>query len=116
MNSSSTPLNVAALLQLQTEAAYRTRPQSHPVQQEFLDTSAASSDDGSMASHSSSSSNSRSPARGEPEPAQLYTSTTADSGSGAATDDWSTNGQGMVRFGHNLYYCARCASMVGLKR
>ena len=30
--------------------------------------------------------------------------------------DWSTDGAGMVRFGYNLYYCARCASMVGLKR
>lgn len=31
------------------------------------------------------------------------------------SNGWSTNGSGMVRFGHNLYYCARCASMVGLK-
>lgn len=30
-----------------------------------------------------------------------------------STDDASANG--MVRFGHNLYYCDRCAKMVGYK-
>lgn len=30
-----------------------------------------------------------------------------------STDDASANG--MVRFGHNLYYCNRCARMVGYK-
>ncbi len=29
--------------------------------------------------------------------------------------DWMTNGEGRVRLGFNLYYCARCANMVGLK-
>ncbi|KAI9886737.1 MAG: hypothetical protein M1823_001446 [Watsoniomyces obsoletus] len=30
--------------------------------------------------------------------------------------DWTTNRDGHVRFGVNLYYCARCANMAGLKR
>ncbi|KAG4029110.1 hypothetical protein MFRU_017g00470 [Monilinia fructicola] len=30
-----------------------------------------------------------------------------------STDDASASG--MVRFGHNLYYCDRCAKMVGYK-
>ncbi|PQE18190.1 hypothetical protein CJF30_00009356 [Rutstroemia sp. NJR-2017a BBW] len=30
-----------------------------------------------------------------------------------STDDASASG--MVRFGHNLYYCDRCARMVGYK-
>lgn len=40
----------------------------------------------------------------------------AQGGASAAPLDASSAAGGMVRFGHNLYYCARCASMVGLKR
>lgn len=32
---------------------------------------------------------------------------------GKGNDDASASG--MVRFGHNLYYCDRCARMVGYK-
>ncbi|KAI9758497.1 MAG: hypothetical protein M1815_000043 [Lichina confinis] len=28
---------------------------------------------------------------------------------------WTANGDGRVRLGYNLYYCARCANLAGLK-
>lgn len=114
--------------QVQSEAAYRSaspRPKSQTshVYRSSSDTSNSSSS--SSSSYGSSQEQSRySTESPQPRVEVLRCSRcakcveTVNTGRGsdsrrASTDDASANG--MVRFGHNLYYCDRCARMVGYK-
>lgn len=116
--------------QLQTEAAYSTRPSSRspnrpgPTATQDYHTRGSTSSDSSSSSGSSSYSSSFSePKRysmdsaAQPRVEILRCSRCAKCVETITTsqgvEDASVSG--MVKFGHNLYYCDRCARMVGYK-
>jgi hypothetical protein len=128
--------------QLQTEAAHgarnssphRAHHSSRPQPQTSSNYSRSSTSSDSSSSSTSSSYSDQGPARysvdSAPRPRVevmrcsrcakcVETITTSRDGRDGSdvrrvsTDDASASG--MVRFGHNLYYCDRCAKMVGYK-
>ncbi|KAI9849652.1 MAG: hypothetical protein M1837_002777 [Sclerophora amabilis] len=128
----SSPLparNAQRLSQPKSQATYQNSPDAQQAQDALLttDEESASASDG-FSSSPSSSLGSQDWAPTAPSPAPMteimrcsrcqrsMSQSAGSDGNGALLGDWSTNASGMVRFGHNLYYCARCASMVGLKR
>ncbi|KAF2501603.1 hypothetical protein BU16DRAFT_522540 [Lophium mytilinum] len=85
-------MDASKLMQLQSSVAHR--PRSHPMQPQ------------------SSSSSSSSSSSGSPPPSELQTFRCSRC---HRTSNWGHSPQtsGMVSFGTNLYYCNRCASIVG---
>lgn len=101
---SSPTMAASSLLQLQTAAAYghtSTRPQPRPVQNVLEVTSDDSTTSTSSSSSSSSHTSSLELARCSR--CQRTPST-----------DFRTGKSNMVEYGLNLWYCTRCAAMVGL--
>lgn len=98
----------ANLLKLQTAAAHGqpTRPRPQPQQNVLHVTSDDSTP--SSASSSSSSSSSSSESWSSPETARCSRCQRTPS------IDIRTGKSNMVQYGLNLYYCSRCASMVGM--
>lgn len=96
----------ANLLKLQTAAAHGqpTRPRPQPQQNVLHVTSDDSTSDFTSSSSSSPSSESWSP----PETARCSRCQRTSS------IDIRTGKTNMVQYGLNLYYCSRCASMVGM--
>ncbi|OCL02930.1 hypothetical protein AOQ84DRAFT_164804 [Glonium stellatum] len=96
-------MDASRLLQLQTAAAY-PRPSAQPVQNNMSANSSSSST-------SSSSSRASSIGAPTPPPEPLVRCSRCHRSSSMISSSSSTNG--MVSFGTNLYYCNRCASLVG---
>jgi len=93
-------MDASKLLQLQTAAAYSVhRPNPRPLQTENEQTS-----DDSSSSSSSISTPSNGPASTPSTPVIRCCRCHRSSSSGSS---------GMISFGTNLYYCSRCASIVG---
>lgn len=101
-------MNVANLLQLQTQVAHpdANRSQTHPVQTGIH--TAVDSDDGSISSSFSSDFGSRMDSLDVVRCSRCQRSLSIDTG--------STSSGGVVRFGTNSYYCNRCATLVGFKK
>jgi hypothetical protein len=111
-------------LQVQNDATYRSaspRPQAHSAH-------ASRSSSESSASSSSSHGSAHAQARYSLDSLQprvevlrcsrcakcVETISTGTGGARRVSSD-EASASGMVRFGHNLYYCDRCARMVGYK-
>lgn len=102
-------------LQIQNEAAYSSRSSS-PRSQSRTSTSSETSSTSSSYSYSEERPRYSMDPSTQPRVEVLRCSRCAKSVETVTTgssDDASANG--MVRFGHNLYYCDRCARMVGYK-
>ncbi|PSK57775.1 hypothetical protein B9Z65_8977 [Elsinoe australis] len=115
--SKTTKMNTTSLLQLQTQAAHqpvRTRPQPRPVQ----DVHRTSSDD----SDSSNSNDSTGPVYSSRSPSKpaSFTSSMATARCSRChrtpSIDIVTGKGNMIEYGLNLFYCTRCANIVGFCR
>jgi len=96
--------NTASFLQMQTAAAHdsqASRPRPHPIQQDVLITS-----DDSMGSDDSSSSNDSTKSSVDLARCSRCQRT--------SFVDLKTGKSNMIQYGLNLWYCNRCASLVGL--
>ena len=94
-------MDASKLLQLQTAAAY-SRSSAQPVQNNMS---------ANISTSSSSSTTSTSSTTPTPPPELLIRCSRCHRGSSLGSASSSVNG--MISFGTNLYYCNRCASLVG---
>ena len=103
-------MDVSKLLQLQTQAAYgsRPRPQPQPVQHKYPSNRNSGTSMTSTSSQSSSTNNSASNCLEFVRCSRCHRT--------LSMDPTSSTPNGVVQFGTNLFYCSRCASMVGYKR
>ncbi|KAF4554161.1 Hypothetical protein D9617_5g070380 [Elsinoe fawcettii] len=109
---SSSKMDATKLLQLQTQAslhAPRSRPQPHPVQDVLVvsdDSAKSKTSNGSGASSASSSKS-------------VFTSSMATARCSRChrtpSLDLATGKCNMIEYGLNLFYCTRCANIVGFR-
>jgi hypothetical protein len=97
-NSSQTTMNVSRVLQLQTAAAYGSRPNSPSPSRSILSSSSSSSTSTSVCS---------TPPHGPIRCSRCHCESVYGLSNPTA---------GMVSYGANLYYCNRCADLVGYRR
>ena len=107
-STNSFAMDVSNLLQLQTQAAYGSRPQPQPVQAKSASSRISGSSMTSTSSQSSSTTNSSNNCLEFARCSRCHRTLSMDPASPVPS--------GVVQFGTNLFYCSRCASMVGYKR
>ena len=103
-SSPSLPI-LSTLLQMQTAAAHnhtQTRPRPYPVQNVLLVSDDSSSSDSSSSSSSSSPKSS------------LEMVARCSRCQRTPSTDLRTGKSNMIQYGLNLWYCSRCAAMVGM--
>lgn len=105
-------MDASKLLQLQTAAAYGSRrPAAQPVQNCTVNSDDSQSQSSSSSSSSSDSSTTSTPQNGFATSLPIRCSRCHRSASLGYSDPTA-----MVSFGTNLYYCRRCADLVGYLR